>query len=408
MNKIRKLPQTEFIILMALLTSLTALAIDAMLPAMSLMKSEFGIEQANQVQYVISVLFVGLSLGQLVYGPVSDSIGRKPSIFIGVFIFAIGSLISLISQSFEVMLIGRFLQGFGAAGPKIVTLALVRDEYSGNHMARIMSHIVMAFILVPAIAPAIGQGIMYFFSWRAIFGMFVLLSIIGLVWFAIRQPETLSEDKKVPLTMKYILSATRETLTNTISLHYMLAAGLVFGALISYITTAQQLFQEIYHVGDKFPLYFGSLALTIGSASFLNSKLVLKYGMRNICFTAMKLQVVLSGGFLLYITFLMPSPSIIVFMTFMGINFFCVGTLFGNLNSLSMEPLGHIAGVASATIGSIQTIISTALGFFVGQLFDGTIRPLIMSFFFFGLISLLIINHLKVGHVESNENSLKA
>ena len=385
------LPIGEFVALMALLISLVALSIDAMLPALPAIGADLGASGENETQLVLTALFLGLATGQLVYGPVSDSVGRKPAIYAGLALFMAGCALSIFARDFETMLAGRFLQGAGAAGPRIVTLALVRDQYAGRAMARIMSFVMGVFILVPALAPALGQGVLLFGSWRLIFTSFLGLAAVGLIWFAVRQPETLERDRQVPLSLKNILTGMKECCTNRVALGYTISAGLIFGGFVGYLVSAQQIFQEQYGVGAQFPTYFAVLALSIGSASFFNAKLVMRYGMRLLSGRALIVLSVLSVLFLAYAWTVAGHPPLSILMTYWMVAFFCFGILFGNFNALAMEPLGHIAGVAAAMIGSLTTFISLFLGTLIGQLYSGTVLPLTAGFALLGIASIVVM-----------------
>ncbi|MCB0111623.1 MAG: multidrug effflux MFS transporter [Caldilineaceae bacterium] len=379
----------EFVALMAFMIALVALSIDAMLPALGEIAQDLGAARANDSQLVISLIFLGLSAGQILYGPLSDSTGRKPAIFLGIGIFIVGCLLSLLAADFRMMLIGRFLQGIGVAGPRSVAVAVVRDQYAGRLMARVMSFIMAVFILVPVVAPMIGQGILLVAHWRAIFGIYLLLAIVAGGWFALRQPETLAVDKRVPLRPRRIWGAFREVFTNRIALGYTVMAGLISGGFVGYLNSAQQIFQEQYNLGAQFPFYFAVLALALGSASYSNAQLVMRFGMRTLSRWAM----LALGAFSLL--FLLPAwgyggqPPLWSLMTYLLLGFFAVGILFGNLNSMAMEPLGHIAGVGAAVVGSLSTFISTLLGAWVGQSYNGTIFPLVIGFLLFTVASLL-------------------
>jgi len=297
--------------------------------------------------------------------------------------------LSLLAADFRMMLIGRFLQGIGVAGPRSVAVAVVRDQYAGRLMARVMSFIMAVFILVPVVAPMIGQGILLVAHWRAIFGIYLLLAIVAGGWFALRQPETLAVDKRVPLRPRRIWGAFREVFTNRIALGYTVMAGLISGGFVGYLNSAQQIFQEQYNLGAQFPFYFAILALALGSASYSNAQLVMRFGMRALSHWAM----LALGAFSLL--FLLPTwgyggqPPLWSLMTYLLLGFFAVGILFGNLNSMAMEPLGHIAGVGAAVVGSLSTFISTLLGAWVGQSYNGTIFPLVIGFLLFTVASLL-------------------
>ena len=370
----------EFIILMAVMTSIIAFSIDAMLPALPQIAADLGVADVNDRQLVVIVLFIGLALAQIAYGPISDTMGRKPAAYIGFTIFVIGSLMCIFAGTFEVMLIGRFLQGVGAAGPRIVSLALVRDLYSGRAMARIMSMVMGIFIIVPVIAPSVGQVLLLVGDWRLIFVVLLAEGIIGLVWFAWRQPETLREDRRAPFSLRRILRAFAEAFSHPVTLGYTVAAGLVFGAFVGYLASTQQVLGELYGLGAQFPIYFGANALAFGAASMLNARLVMKLGMRRLAGSGLAATSALSVVFFAVTLLQGGHPPLWTLMGYLLLTFFFVGVLFGNFNALAMEPMGHIAGVAAAVIGSLATIISSVLGWALGQAYDGTVRPMIAGF----------------------------
>ena len=378
----------EFVPLVGLLMSLVALAIDAMLPALPAIGSDFGVSRPNDVQLVIMSLFLGLGIGQLLFGPLSDSIGRKPAVHAGLALFMIGCLVSVFAPTFEVMIAGRVLQGIGVAGPRIVTMALVRDQYEGRMMARLMSFAMAVFIMVPTIAPALGQGLLILGGWRAIFVTFLVIAAIVFAWFALRQPETLPADRRRPFSPRAIRQAVGEILRIRPAIGYTIATGFVFAPFVAYLGSAQQIFQDSYGTGALFPLYFGVLALSFGAGSIVNGRLVMKYGMR-------RLSKVAAGTIALIslvacpVAFIFDGlPPFWLFMCYLLSVFVSVSLLFGNLNALAMEPLGHIAGVGAAVIASLSTFISVPLGALVGQGFDGTMYTLIGAFAVSGLATL--------------------
>ena len=391
MTPIQSLNRTEFVVLVATLISLVALGTDIILPALTKIGGAFGVERANDTQLLIGGFFVGLSVGQLLSGPLSDSLGRKPIIYLGLSLFAIGCCISIISPNFEIMLAGRVLQGFGAAGPRIVTVAMVRDQYEGRAMARIMSFVMVVFITVPMIAPALGQGIMIFAHWRGIFVALLIVAGIGFVWLAIRQPETLAHDQRRELSLAGNLTAAVEVFRQRASSGYMLAGGVVFGAFFTYLSTAQQIFHEVYEAADLFPMYFAILAVGLGAASFTNANLVLRFGMRRLSNLALIALNIWSFGFLLLIVAFQMPVGLWMFIGWAIVALYCMGMLFSNFNALAMAPLGHIAGVGAAVVGSVTTLIAVAFAVVIGQLFDGTVVPLIVGFGVCGAISLIIV-----------------
>lgn len=379
----------EFVALMAFTMSLVALSIDAMLPAFPDMSRDLGVTGANDIQLVVSTLFIGLATGQLFYGPLSDSIGRKPAIYTGFVLFILGSMLSMMASDFTLMLAGRLLQGIGAAGPRTVSVALIRDRFHGSEMAKVMSFIMTVFILVPIFAPALGQGILLLAGWRAIYGVFVLLALLLLAWLSLRQPETLPANKRKPFTLGNVYSAFGEVARSRVAVTYSLVAGCVSGAFLSYLNTSQQIFQVQYGLGKLFPVYFGLLAVAVGIASLLNSAMVMRFGMHRLADGALRVMMVLTWLFLLVVSIYDGNPPLWLFMALCLALFFCIGVLFGNLNSIAMEPLGHVAGTAAAAIGSATTLLAVALGFLIGQAYDGTLVPMAVGFV--SLISLSVL-----------------
>ena len=374
--------------MMAMLTAMAALAIDAMLPALGEIGSDLGVVRENNRQLVISALFLGLALGQIAYGPLSDRFGRKPGMYVGLGLFVLGSLLSMAAWSYPAMLAGRFLQGIGAAGPRIVCLALIRDRYKGREMARVMSFIFAVFVIVPTIAPALGQAILLVAGWRAIFGGLLAFAMAGLVWFAIRQPETLTPERRVPLSIGPLAAAAGEVGGNRRAVGYSVAAGLVFGGFLGYLNSAQQIFQEQYQVGSLFPAYFAALSLAFAAASYMNGHLVVRHGMRTLALRSLQGLCLLSAGFLVVLIQIEGLAPLWMFMLWGGAAFFCLGAVFGNVHALAMEPFGHIAGIAAALIGSFTTLLSLLLGASIGQFYDGTLLPLVGGFAVLGMASL--------------------
>jgi DHA1 family bicyclomycin/chloramphenicol resistance-like MFS transporter len=381
----------EFVALMALMMSLVAMSIDAMLPALSQIGAELGVQQENTSQLIVTVIFLGLAVGQLIYGPLSDSVGRKPAIYLGYAIFFVGSLLSIFAFTFPMMLAGRLLQGIGMAAPRSVTMALIRDRYEGRAMARVMSFISVVFILVPILAPVLGQIILQVADWRAIFVVLLLLGVVSLLWFALRQPETLAPARRAPLSATRIGRALREVLSHRVALGYTLMAGLIAGAFQGYLSSAQQIFQFQYDLGTLFPLIFAVNAAAIGLASFINGRLVMRYGMRALARVALHVLCVLSVLFVVVVGATQGQPPLWLFMAYLMPAFFCIGILFGNTNSMAMEPLGHIAGVGAAVVGSLSTLVATPLGMVIGQAYNGTIQPLIVGFAVLGLGALALM-----------------
>ncbi len=390
----------EFIPLVALMFSLMAMSVDAMLPALPAIGADFAVADANDPQLVIAALLFGLAFGQLVAGPLSDSIGRKPVIYAGFVLFMAGCLLSILATRFEWMIAGRALQGFGAAAPRIVTIALVRDQYEGRDMARVMSFALSVFILVPVIAPAIGQGILIAAGWRAIFATMFLIALSTSLWFGLRQPETLAAGLRVAFSARRILQAAYEVCTTRVAIGHTLASGLLFAGFVGYLSSAQQVFQQTYGVGEWFPAYFAALASSIGCATVVNGRLVIRYGMQRISKAAVHTLTGVSLVFLIVALSFHGLPPLWLLMSFFVPVFFCIGLMFGNLNALTMEPLGHIAGVGAAVVGFIATLIAVPIGATIGQAYDGTVMALAWGFSIFSALTLVAIHWAQRDHRE--------
>lgn len=370
----------EFVALVALTTSLVAMSIDSMLPALGDIAADLALPDPNDRQLVLTAFFGGLSAGQLVYGPLSDRTGRKPALYSGIALFIVGGVCCALARDFGTLLVGRALAGFGAAGPRIISIALVRDLHAGRAMARVMSIVSSLFILVPIIAPAFGQAVLWVASWRMIFWLLVLVAVVDVLWFGLRQPETLPPERRTRLTIRALGQVAAEVFRHPITLGYTLAVGCVFGAFINYLSTSQQLFQEQYGIGELFPLFFGSLAAALGVASLLNARLVMRFGMQRLARLAVIFECFFSVAFLGLATVLHGHPPLWLFMACMLVCFFCNGVLFGNYNARAMEPMGHIAGAAASITGSLSSAVGLVFATPFGRIYDGTVLPIIGAF----------------------------
>ena len=374
----------EFVLLIAFLMSLVALSTNAMLPALPMIGRDLGAPRPNDGQFVITSVFLGVGIGQMLFGPLSDRIGRKAAIHAGLALFMAGCVVSVFASTFDVMIVGRVLQGIGVAGPRVVTMALVRDRYEGARMGRVMSMVLAVFILVPAVAPALGQVIIWLAGWRAIFTTFLVIAAIAFAWLAVRQPETLPPERRRAFSPSAIGRAVIEIVRIRAALGYTLATGFVFAPFVAYMSSAQQIFQQAYHTGALFPAYFSVLALAAGGALLVNGRLVVRYGMRRLSAVAAAavtlVSVVAWAGALAF----EGLPPLWLFLAYLMSVFVCVGFIFGNLSALAMEPLGHLAGVGAAVVSSLSTLIALPFGILVGQRFDGTVYPFIGAFAIFG------------------------
>ena len=386
----REASSGEFIALVALTTSLVAMSIDTMLPALGDIARDLSLGNPNDRQLVLTAFFGGLSVGQLIAGPLSDATGRKPALFAGIACFIVGSLCCALAPSFNVLLVGRVLQGLGAAGPRIVAVAVVRDLYSGRAMAKVMSFVQTVFILVPVLAPAFGQTLLLVAHWRVLFWLLVVVALIDAAWFGLRQPETLPLARRASLSLGVVLGRMGEALRNRLTLCYTLASGAVFGAIVCYLGTSQQIYQEQYGVGKLFPVYFGACAFSLGLASFVNARLVMRFGIRTLSRRAVICEVVVAVASVLVAAAYHGHPPLPLFMLGMLVCFFCNGLLFGNYNARAMQPMGHIAGVAAAVCGSLSGLVAMLIGTPLGRAYDGTVIPVLGGFALLSLSAWLL------------------
>jgi len=389
-----KLSQFEFVALMAFLMSIVALAIDAILPALDDIGAHVGITHSKDNQLLITMIFMGLGIGQLLFGPLSDSLGRKPIVFMGIGVFIIASYMCIYAATLEMMIAGRILQGIGLSAPRTISIAIVRDSYSGDYMARIMSFITVVFLLVPIIAPALGKFVLDHYNWQTIFYIQLVFSIIVSIWFWIRQPETLLRSQRIGLTSHIFSDGFKELMKYKRTIGYTFISGFITGSFMVYLSTAPQIFQIQYDLKEQFPYIFAVLAISVGSATFLNGTLVLKYGMEKL------VTVSLWGFFIVSIAYLglyynSPNPNVIILLVFFGLQFFAIGFLFGNLRALAMEPVGHIAGIAAAITGFISTMMAVPISAIVGKFVNDTALPLFIGFSICALLSLWILYYLK-------------
>ena len=398
------LPFPEFVTLMALIISLIALSIDAMLPALDLIGRDLRVKGENDAQLIISTIFLGVSLGQLLFGPLSDSLGRKPVLLMGLSLFAMGCVLSALSQSLTTMLLGRVIQGFGLSSPRVVSLAIVRDQYKGAPMARVMSFVLMVFIMVPALAPALGQGILMVADWRSIFYVFIALALALVLWFGGRQPETLAPENRKPFSAIPILRAAKEILTHPMVMGYTVVMGLVFSGFLGYLNSIQPILQIQYGLGELFSLYFAVLALAIGGASYFNGRIVMRLGMQRLCLLSLAGLCVISLAYLPVATWYGGHPPLVSLMLYFMLILFSVGFLFGNLNAMAMEPLGHIAGVGASVVGSLSTFLSLPLGIWIGRAYQQSVIPVVAGFAGISLASLFVFWVLKKNTSKMQDN----
>ncbi|MBD3891070.1 multidrug effflux MFS transporter [Olleya marilimosa] len=385
----------EFILLMASLMSIVALAIDAILPAMSAIGISVNSLDTGNNQLLITMIFLGLGFGQLLFGPLSDSFGRKPIVYIGFAVFALGSIVCVLSHSLEMMVVGRIIQGIGLAAPRTIAIAVIRDMFKGDYMAKIMSFVTTFFILVPVIAPVMGKFILNHYDWTGIFYVQLIMALAVAIWFWKRQPETLKPEYKIKFTRHVFIDGLKELLKHKETIGFTIISGFISGAFIVYLSASQVIFENQYGLIDEFPYIFAGLACGVGLSTFLNGSFVMRLGMWRLSYLAI---IVFSVNALLYVLLFWNAtnnPVLPIILIFMAIQFFTIGFIFGNLRAIAMEPIGHIAGIGAAITGFISTIMAVPIANYIGSFVDTTALPLFIGFTVFGFMSLALFLFIK-------------
>jgi len=391
-------PQTsqfEFVALMAFLMSVVALAIDALLPALDIIGYSIGTNNAAENQLLITMIFLGLGFGPLLFGPISDSLGRKPVVYIGFAVFIMASFVCIYAPNLETMIIGRILQGIGLSAPRTISIAIIRDRFNGDRMAKVMSFVVVIFLLVPIIAPALGKFILNHYNWQAIFYAQIGFSLLISLWFWKRQPETLIPEKRIKFSKHLFIDGYKELIKYKRTLAFTVISGFVTGSFMVYLSSSQQVFQEQYLLKEEFPFIFAGLAIAMGFSIFLNGIIVMKFGMEKLITFSLFLYFIVSIVYVI-LFYNTENPPIEILLLFFALQFFALGFLFGNLRSIAMQPVGHIAGIASAITGLISTLMAVPISIFIGKYVSDTTLPLFLGFSISSFLSILMLFYIKL------------
>jgi DHA1 family bicyclomycin/chloramphenicol resistance-like MFS transporter len=383
------IPRWEFIAMMAALMALNALAIDIMLPGLQEIGASLGVTDENARQYVISSYITGFGLAQIFFGPISDRFGRRVPLLAGIAVYVAAAFACVLAPSFATLLLMRFVQGLGAAATRVISVSIVRDVYGGRAMAEVMSLVFMVFMVIPIVAPGVGQVIMLFAEWHMIFVFMGAVALAITVWAYMRLPETLAEQNRRPLEARAVADAFRIVLTNRVAISYTLAQMAIFAALFGFINSSQQIYVGHYDVGTMFPVYFAAVAGLMAVSSFLNSRLVGRFGMRRLAHGAL-IGFILTSGLALALALTDHLP-LWLFVTVFAIAMFQFSWIGSNFNALAMEPLGHVAGTASSVQGFLQTVGGGLAGALIGQAYNGTVVPMAAGYTVAGTVALILV-----------------
>jgi MFS transporter, DHA1 family, multidrug resistance protein len=379
----------EFVTFIAGTMALGALGIDSMLPNLPAIGEALGVADENRRQLIITLYMLGVGTSQIVYGPLTDRFGRRPVLLVGLGLYVCFSLLAAFSRSFEMLLVARLLQGVGAASTRAIPVSVVRDRFAGRQMARVMSFTSLVFMGAPILAPTLGQAVLVLASWPWIFGVLAALGTGVMLWAVIRLPETLHPEDRLPIRPDRILGAFAMAMKDRTAMSYTIAQTLLFGGILGFINSSQQVFADAFHAASVFPLVFAIAASFIALASLLNARLVMRLGMRVLSHTAMLGFIIVAAIHLIVATH--GRETLVIFTALQAATMFTFGLTSGNFGAMAMEPMGHIAGVASSFQGFITMVGASLIGFFIGQHFDGSVVPVETGYLVCGLLSLTAV-----------------
>ena len=381
--------ERELVVMMASLMALNALAIDAMLPAFPAMIKGLAVSEANKIQYVISVFLAGTGIGALIYGPLSDRYGRKPILLFSVLGSTIFSLACSFADSFQFLLAMRFCHGLLAAAMGVLVVSVIRDRFSGDAMARRMSTIFLIFMIVPIIAPTVGQAVLLVAGWRTIFDLMAFMALAAAFWVWRRLPETLASENIIPIELHALAKAWKQVVLHRNATGYMLGAGIVQGALFGYLNSSQQLFDKVFNAREFFTIGFAIVAIGIAVSNFTNARIVERFGARRVSQAAL-ISFIAFGALQLAAAYLAPT-SLPIFLALLTANMAMIGFIGSNFSSIAMTPFGHVAGAASSFQTFARTVIAALIGAAIGQQFDGSVAPVAAGFMVCGFIALALV-----------------
>jgi MFS transporter, DHA1 family, multidrug resistance protein len=379
----------EFVGMIAASMALQALAIDAMLPALHDIGHAFAVTNLNQLQWIVTAFMMGAGAGQLICGPLSDRYGRRPVLLVGVVGYTVLSLIATLASSLSGLLAARVVQGFMVAATSVVARSMVRDKFSGSTMARVMSTIFIVFLVVPMIAPAAGQFLLIFFSWRGIFGFFAICGLLVSIWIFFRLPETLLPQNRRPLSSAHLAQAAWFVLSEPSSILYTVALTTMFGSLLAYVSTVPQIFAGAFHLPGLMAMTFAFCAGAMGLASYFNTRIVEHVGMHVISHVALASFLLVTGAHSVFAYF--DDEGVLSFALFQAVTMACFSLSVSNFGAIAMQPMGAIAGSASSVQGVISTIGGALIGTLIGQQWRGSVFFLPAGAFLCGLAAFACI-----------------
>jgi DHA1 family bicyclomycin/chloramphenicol resistance-like MFS transporter len=390
----------EFIAIIACLMAMGALGIDTMLPALPSIGADLHVRVTNHLQWIISAYFLGMGAGQLVVGTLSDWLGRKRVLLVGIVLYILFSLIASATPSFALLLLVRVFQGAAAATSNVITRSIVRDRYAGPRMAKVISISYVIFLIAPIVAPSIGQLILLALPWPAIFLCLAGYAAVIGVWVFVRLPETHPAALRFKPDLAHLRRVSVFVVTEPASLFYTLAMGLLFGSLMAYVSLMPQIFQDVFHHPTLMAPVFAACAATMGAGSMLNAGLVERLGLKRISHTALTAFIAVSIIHLLWA--LVIHETILSFLILQALTMGCMSLTSANFSAIAMEKVGHVAGTAASIQAVGSTLIGTAVASVMGQFWSGSISLLPMTAGLCGLASMALVAIGEKGRLYSN------
>jgi MFS transporter, DHA1 family, multidrug resistance protein len=401
----RAIGARELVVMMASIMALNALAIDGMLPAFPAIGKALSVSPSNTIQYVISSYLLGSGIGSLFFGPLSDRYGRRPILLSAMVGYGVFALACSFSGSFDLLLTMRFMHGFCGSALSVLVVSIIRDEFEGDIMAQRMSMIFLVFMVVPVIAPTVGQAVLLFAGWRTIFDLFAFMAVCVGLWVAIRLPETLHPEFAIPIRPRTLIHSWKTVIMNRSAAGYMIGAAIVQGGLFGYLNSSQQIFGDVFHDAKHFALYFAIVAIGIACANFTNSRIVRRFGARRVSQSAVLIYIFVGG--LQYLAAKFAAGSLPLFLTLLTVNMAMVGFIGSNFSSIAMQPFGAMAGAASSFQTFARTVIAALIGSAIGQQFNGTVVPMAAGFLLCGIVALMLVYWSESGKLFTRPGTTK-
>jgi MFS transporter, DHA1 family, multidrug resistance protein len=388
---VRRIADREYIAMLALVSSLEALAIDLMLPALGDVRAHFALASDSEATARLVTFYLLGFAAQILFGPIADRFGRLPVMRTGFALYVLGSIGTAMAPTIELMLAARCVWGIGSGALHVAALAMIRDRFVGDQMARVLSLFLVVFLIVPIIAPLLGALLLAVSSWRVVF-LGPLVGAVAMSLWSTRLGESLHRDRRTEaINANSIAHSSRAVFTNSATVRGMAAQTLAFAAFSSYLASSERVVGEIYQKEELFVFTFAATAILMGALSLLNARIVPRLGasrtasriliVASVVASAVLVSTVTSGGV----------PPFLVYLTGFSLVVALNGMVSSNFAALALESQGDQAGMASAIYGSTQVAVGALGGAVIDGLIDTHITPLVAAFLVAAVLGLLLV-----------------